>query len=346
MKRIFYLCAMLLPLSFCACGQEAPWQAEYAIGLEAMESADYDAAIAAFCDALASDDTQADIYLALHEAYLAQNDPVAAIKVLYDASERIDQAALSEKQALFWENYAFAVHFSDAVDSPARHTLPAQAGVFYESEKYTVCQIILRNRKTAEEYPVDSIGLQSDGDWDFVESDISLTRHEDTLLINLYYGAGQNDLFLYSLRNTAVTELGTYLTDAMYQPGYPDGSEDFILAATQTYDIYDYAPLLWFDWSGQELHRLDAAQYCMDAGQFYYILREEGESGLIYSLYSADLDGENAVYLHSIRENAPQAALAVYFSGNGTLCYEWTDASGEQNMEEIAIGASEEINVP
>lgn len=346
MKRLFLFCA-LLPLCLCACKQDTDtWQAQYAIGMEALGEEDYAAAIAAFCSALALEDTQADIYLALHETYLAQNDPVAASKVLYDASEKTEQAALSEKQALFWERYAFAVHFSDADDSAARHTLPAQAANFYENEKQTICQIVLRDTKTAEEYPVDTIGLRSDGDWIFAESDISLTRHEDTLLFNLYFGAGQNDLFLYSLRDTAITELGGNLTDEIYQLGYLDGSEDFILAATQTYDIYDYAPLLWFDWSGKELHRLDAVQYCMDAGQFYYILCDKYESGRIYSLYSADLDGENAIYLHSIRENTPQASLAVYFSGSGTLCYEWTDAAGERLLKEIEIGASEEISVP
>ena len=79
---------------------EMTWQGQYDLGIRLLNEGDYENALLAFQAAIQIDPKRVDAYIGMADVYLAMNDPQAAVDVLsqgWNAVDEKDRAKLEEK---------------------------------------------------------------------------------------------------------------------------------------------------------------------------------------------------------------------------------------------------------
>lgn len=253
-------------------------------------------------------------------------DPASTLRTYYQNGE-------TAKATNHYIKYKLVAETSDISypGVPVR-TLPSQeeSGT-YDDIKHTLYHIALSDPSSTE-YPLLTIDLISDGDWEFDVSDSIIAQHEDKVLGQICYGAGKFATFLYSIKDDTLTEIEPYSDLAAYRLHYLDGSEPFILASTIGYDIFSYGPITWYDWDGNILNEIDSAQLCFGENKLYYLTYHNTDELVQFDFYSANMDGTEAEKIGTIKEGYAGEDLQCFFwrDENITIGYEWKNQAGEQ----------------
>lgn len=78
----------------------------------------------------------------------------------------------------------------------------------YDDVKHTLYHIALWDQSSVEVYyPLLTLDLISDGDWNIDAENTIIAQREDKVLAQVCYGAGQFATFIYSIKDDTVTEI-------------------------------------------------------------------------------------------------------------------------------------------
>ena len=348
MKKIMVIILTLICF-LCSCGQNK-WQEQYDLGMRYLTEGNYEEAILAFAAAIEIDALNPDAYIELQKAYLKVDNPVDAVKTLYIALEATDSEKVQDELDAFYAHYSITSSIGNVseigtVDNVL--TMPSQTDVEFYDEKHNMANIMLYDKEKEKYYSIAAIDLKSEKDWVFYEEDLRIyAQHNDKLLFRVYYGPGQAISFIYSIKDNKIIELDAGADFDMYYQGYLDGTEDYILSNSISYDVYSYVPLVWYDWNGNEINRIENAQYSFWDGTLCYLVCNDKQELVEFNFYTAELDGQNEKYEGVIKERIPNCNLNAFFWDDGMIEYDWSTEPGEWMREQVHISELDEIIIP
>lgn len=87
------ICLILAVILLCACGGAVSWQEQYDLGMRYLNEQNYDEAVLAFTAAIKIDPNQEDLYLALADVYMLQQNYSEAINILEKGQETLSQTS-------------------------------------------------------------------------------------------------------------------------------------------------------------------------------------------------------------------------------------------------------------
>ena len=343
------LLTIILSFFLISCGKtvEVKWQERYGLGMRYLSEENYEEAILAFNAAIEIDNKKPDAYIGLQKVYLRTDNPIDALKILYKALETTEDKAVQEELDTFYNRYTFIckeLAGGDIISTDNLFTLECQEDMHFDNEKHTINEIVLHDDELGTDYLVTAIDLKSEGYWEFSEDDFRVvTQHDDKLLINVWYGPGGTVTFIYSILDNTIKELNKIGKLTGYDQAYLDGSEDFIFGTSLTYDVESEQSLYWYDWDGNKIYNVENTGGCMFFNnKLYYslwTLRQDisYQSVNFYDYYIADLDGQNAEYIGSIKYKDNDFGLYAYFWYDGLIQYEYRDIDGERKEKQIHV---------
>lgn len=94
------ICLILAVILLCACGGAVSWQEQYDLGVRYLNEQNYDEAVLAFTAAIKIDPNQEDLYLALADVYMLQQNYSEAINILEKGQETLSQTSDGFKDKL------------------------------------------------------------------------------------------------------------------------------------------------------------------------------------------------------------------------------------------------------